>query len=92
MGGVATTGCFAAKCDWRLPTVEELQGILIEPLPCGTLPCLTIPGETVSSFYWLSCTGVVHPSNGWGVSFTGGNVIDDVKSYGHYVRAVRGGS
>ena len=90
--GVTIEGCFADKCDWRLPTVEELKGILIEPYPCGTSPCTTIPGETVSSFYWSSSTNADFPSFAWTVSFNSGHVNFVFKSGAPYVRAVRGGS
>ena len=91
--GVTIEGCFADECDWRLPTVEELKGILIEPYPCGTSPCTTIPGETkVSSSYWSSSTDAFPPGGAWGVDFSNGFVLDDNKSLDDYVRAVRGGS
>jgi Protein of unknown function (DUF1566) len=40
--GTTTTGCFANHCDWRLPTVEELAGIM-DPAAagCGSgSPCI----------------------------------------------------
>src|SRR5206468_3617426 len=30
--------CFANHCDWRIPTIVELQAILLAP--CGTTPCI----------------------------------------------------
>ena len=93
--GVTTTECFDAdKCDWRLPTVEELAGIVDLSAPgCPGSPCTTIPGETVPSFYWSSSTGTFDPNGAWVVDFNGGSVGTFVfKLSDFHVRAVRGGS
>ena len=51
-GGVATP-CFAGKCDWRLPEIDELRGLISVPYPdCTVVPCTTIIGPTAPSFYW----------------------------------------
>lgn len=51
--GVATAECFAGKCDWRLPEIDELRGLISVPYPdCTVVPCTTIIGPTAPSFYW----------------------------------------
>ena len=36
--GTATSGCFAGHCDWRLPAIEELEGIVHLAAPgCSTV-------------------------------------------------------
>jgi hypothetical protein len=91
--GSTTTGCFAGHCDWRLPTIGEPRGILDAQYPnCTINPCTTIPGFTVSSFYWSSSTGssILGPV-AWYVYFLDGGVGYGSKNDDNYVRAVRGG-
>ncbi len=92
-GGVTTTGCFAEKCDWRLPVIEELADIvdLTAPGCGGGAPCTTIPGETGSVFYWSSTDLLSPPGVAWGVSLFSGPVGSDSKVLAYQVRAVRGG-
>ena len=90
--GVATSGCFAGHCDWRLPTVEELQTILLAAYPCGTSPCIDSAfGPTQSNYYWSATTSAGAPDRAWDVYFYDGIVNDDYKTSCNYVRAVRGG-
>jgi uncharacterized protein DUF1566 len=85
----ATSGCFAGHCDWRLPTIEELQTIRLAP--CGASPCIdeTAFGPTISAVYWtISGSG---PGNGgtWVVQFDDGSVTGQAKKFLAYARAVR---
>jgi hypothetical protein len=48
---VTPDSCFARRCSWRLPSVEELQGI--STFPCARLVCIDpIFGSTFPSYYW----------------------------------------
>lgn len=72
--GVA--GGLAGYCDWRLPTVTELQGIAdLTRGSCagGSGPCLDPRfGPTGGSFTWTSTLSVASPGEVWAVDFNGG--------------------
>jgi hypothetical protein len=90
--GSTQTGGFAGHCDWRLPTVTELQTILLAPSPCGTSPCIDATfGPTVANDYWSSTTNTAFPYLAWFVFFDTGTVFNTFKSNTFPVRAVRGG-
>lgn len=86
-------GCFAGQCDWRLPTVCELQTILLEPYLCTTSPCIDqrIFGPMIASHCWLATADAVRPDHAWVVCFSGGSVLTLPKSNPTRVRAVRAG-
>ena len=82
LDGIATNGCFAGECDWRLPTIEELSGIF------GT----GIPGETAPEHYLTTSTDATDPALSWNAHFWSGSVQTGGKVAIDFVRAVRGGS
>ena len=83
--------CFAGTCDWRLPTVIELQTILLTPTPCQTNPCIdqAVFGPSSGGSHW---TGDGYGSaTAWVVDFVDGYVLGAPRTNGNFVRAVRGG-
>lgn len=92
LNGNADDVCFAGHCDWRLPTIDELETIF-EPEPgCGTPPC---PADEVflpmsTSAHWSSTSET--PYNvyyAWGVVPDTGKRGGYYKRQEHAVRAVR---
>ena len=90
---IATGGdpCFAGHCDWRIPTVGELQ--TIQALcPGGGLACINVIfGPTQAASYWSSSSFASGPGFAWFVLFNSGNVVGGGKLSNVYARAVRSG-
>jgi hypothetical protein len=84
------TSGFGGFENWRMPSRKELRSIV----HCGTYDP-SIDGvyfpNTVAGFYWSSTTSALYSYYAWSILFY--NSRDDYcyKSYGCYVRAVRGG-
>ena len=81
-------------CDWRVPTLAELQTILL--VPCGVGSCIDpafgpLPA-TATAPYWTRTSSTDDAGQAWTVDFRSGGVVTDVKTLGKLVRAVRGGS
>ena len=73
--------------DWRLPTKEELQGILaISGYP--RIDTTWFP-NTRSSFYWSSSPDVGNSIYAWYVNFNNGDVYYNLRDYDGAVRLVR---
>jgi hypothetical protein len=94
------TSCFAGHCDWRLPTVDELIGI-IDPTQgfCigGSGGCIDpIFGPTQAALdiatYWSATSdySLDPPAGFWSVDFEYGGRAK-LLGWFAYVRAVRGG-
>ena len=83
--GSTTSGCFAGHCDWRLPAIGELAGI-VDPTQgnCGggSGPCIdqSVFGPTVASYYSPASTDAGNPSYAWVVGFGNGLVNDGFKN------------
>jgi len=93
--GMGARGCFADDCTWRLPTIEELVGIVDAGVSgCDDVgsPCIdqTVFGPTIASGYWTT-TISSFPEAMLGVNFFDGTVIFETKDLGYYGRAVRSG-
>ena len=83
------TSALCGFTDWRLPTKEELQGIVASS---GSLRINSawFPNTTTYSGYWSSSPNVDYTYNAWVVAFINGHVdLDYYRSSNHAVRLVR---
>jgi hypothetical protein len=96
----SSSSCFANHCDWRIPTIEELRGILLAQAPCGVSPCIDgIFGSTAANYYWSVSSSSTDLTQAWLVYFVDGSIVTLSKgpsSDPHFplqasARAVRGG-
>ena len=88
------TGGFAGHCDWRLPTIVELNSIVdLTAAGCGGgSPCIgSVFGPTQASLYWSSTTFAGGPHFAWLVLFFDGSPDNFSKFNTFYGRGVRGG-
>lgn len=83
LNGGGTSSCYAGHCDWRLPTVEELDSL---PRPVGAefQPDAAAP-------YWTSSTVANWSPNAWYVQSSVLDTDSNPKTTLFNVRAVRGG-
>ncbi len=100
--GLNAPTCLAGQCDWRLPTMEELQTILLDfacaqdgmgyKCRCPSSPCIdAVFGPARSNYYWSATSSVPTASAAWTVDFNTATVMPSKKTLTFYVRAVRGG-
>jgi hypothetical protein len=90
--GPTDTGCYAGRCDWRLPVIEELTTIV--DCSFGN-PCIDhseFGATNASSFYWSASTARFNTVTAWIVAFGGVSTSYGNKGMSLQVRAVRGGS
>ncbi len=96
-------GGFAGHTDWRIPNMNELQSLVnyqnVSPAVdtafntgCGASCTVLTCSCTQPGYYWSSTTYQGLPTDAWYVDFYAGAGHAGSKSYGSYVRAVRGGS
>lgn len=94
LNGAPDGVCFAGHCDWRLPTREELEGILDLSAPgcISGSPCIDATfGATTQSLTWSGTTDPEYFLGAFLVSFGEGNTDSGNKSFAYPVRAVRSG-
>jgi Protein of unknown function (DUF1566)/Collagen triple helix repeat (20 copies) len=86
------SACFANHCDWRIPTIAELQTIFVSTIPgCGiSLACIDPAfGPTQANNYWSSSTWASNPEVAWNVPFYANISNYNGKFAANAARAVR---
>lgn len=91
--------CFANHCDWRIPTLAELETIVFVQCSAPDICPATIDqafGPTQTHFYWTASSDSSIPRNGggfltqaWIVNFADGSHVSVPKGLSEYARAVR---
>ena len=82
------TSALCGYTNWRMPTKEELQGILASS-GSPRIDTAWFP-NTQANYYWSSSPYVGDSGFGWLVSFGDGSVLDSgIRYYSNHVRLVR---
>ena len=77
--------------DWRLPTRNELSGLVHAGLAAGpTIDVIWFP-NTANATYWTGENVSSAASFAWGVSSGGGIIFANGKDFSRHVRLVRSG-
>jgi Protein of unknown function (DUF1566)/Collagen triple helix repeat (20 copies) len=95
-GNVGSSGCFANHCDWRIPTIAELNSIFAVNPVCSLpgFPCIDgafLPTQALG--YWSSSQSLDDPNDAWGFRFSNVSPQPPFDAGKHdsnnYARAVR---
>ncbi|AOW15038.1 hypothetical protein LPB72_21120 [Hydrogenophaga crassostreae] len=78
--------------DWRLPTMEELHGLVDFGRSSGPRISLAAFPNTQEALYWTSTDSAADGDSAWYVRFDGGASSTGAKSSLRPVRLVRGGT
>jgi hypothetical protein len=77
--------------DWRLPTIEELQGLLLYSVASPPTINSTWFPNTLATQYWTSASYALDPINvASTVNFLNGDIVGDIRSASLATRLVRG--
>jgi hypothetical protein len=86
--GICEGLTLASQSDWRLPNIKELGSIADTSERNPAIDETAFP-NTISESYWSSSP--IGSTNVHHLDFSLGRVLNENKSYGYWVRCVRGG-
>jgi hypothetical protein len=91
INGLTGANRLCGASDWRLPTVQELSGLVFFDVnPGPAIDTVWFP-NTVNDFYWSAQNYAPNPAAAWQVGFIGGPAVHVSKRNSLAVRLVRGG-
>lgn len=81
---------FCGYADWRLPTLEEIQQLVVleQEKNSATINTKLFP-NTESSWYWTASSNTSQPEYAWYVLFRNGVKLSDLKQRPKHIRLVR---
>lgn len=82
---LASNDGFAHKNGWRLPSIQELSGIVERQCQNPSINQNVFPGTPSQSFWTASQSG----ANAWSVDFGIGRTFQSLRMGGKFVRLVR---
>ena len=81
--------CTAKGGGWRLPSIQELQGIVVDGAYNPSIDTTAFVNYSTSSYYWSATTRADYTDAAWFVLFHDGYTNSGGKSNNNYVRCVR---
>jgi hypothetical protein len=82
-------GGWCGHKDWRMPTVDELRGLVDYDSFLPALPGRFFPDIIMPAGFWTSTPSAAGPAYAWIVIFDDGYLGTCVKSWNYYLRLVR---
>jgi len=77
--------------DWRLPTIIELQSIVVDGKSSPAIDTIAFVNYTISNYYWSSTTSASYTNVAWSAYFRNGDTFYNYKTTKNNIRCARAG-